>query len=169
MRRQPTPAECCRLYGPALRLDVGRSFANSRVALGVRACLCAVTVNAASTMQMLGPATSDPNVRKNGIGIRTYLFLDAPFRAGPVTTAAPPVSGPIKTARDKYSLMRKIAGPLPRQSYLLSQFYTVKVFKLPPLWARTAAHSGSLATGSQNRHSHLTWRLLGLPKRAKHC
>src|SRR5262249_53404830 len=43
-----------------VRLDVGRSFANSRVALGVRACLCAVTVNAASTMQMLGPATSDP-------------------------------------------------------------------------------------------------------------
>jgi hypothetical protein len=55
-------------------VDVARSFANSGVALGVRACLCAVTVNAASTMQMLSPATSDPNVRENGIGIRTFSF-----------------------------------------------------------------------------------------------
>ena len=60
-------------------VDVGRSFTNSRVALGFRACLCAVTVNAASTMQMLGPATSDPNVRENGIGIRTFSFLDVTY------------------------------------------------------------------------------------------
>ena len=29
--------------------------------------------------QMLGPATSDPNVRENGIGIRTFSFLHAPI------------------------------------------------------------------------------------------
>ena len=86
------------------RVDVGRSFANGRVALGVRACLCAVTVNAALTMQMLGPATPDPNVRENGIGIRTFSFLDVTYTGSGITTAAAsPVnsSGPIKTARDK--------------------------------------------------------------------
>ena len=50
-------------------VDVGRSFANGRVALGVRACPCAVTVNAALTMQRLDPATYDPNVRENDIGV----------------------------------------------------------------------------------------------------
>jgi len=28
---------------------------------------------------MLGPATSDPNVRENGIGIRTFSFLDVTY------------------------------------------------------------------------------------------
>jgi hypothetical protein len=28
---------------------------------------------------MLGPATSDPNVRENGIGIRPFSFLDVTY------------------------------------------------------------------------------------------
>ena|SRR6516164_6759341 len=43
--------------------------------------------------------------------------------------------------------MRKIGGRFPGKAIFLSRFYIVKVFKLPPLWARMNANSGLLATG----------------------
>ena len=36
-------------------------------------------MNAASTIQMLGPAAPDTNIRNNGIGIRAFSYLDAPI------------------------------------------------------------------------------------------
>ena len=39
-----------------------------------------LTVTAASTIQMLGPAAPDPDIRNNGIGIRAFSFGDAPIR-----------------------------------------------------------------------------------------
>jgi hypothetical protein len=55
-------------------------------------------------MQMLGPATSDLNVRENGIGIRTFSFLDVTY-TGPALRQQQHrrqiSSGPLKTALDK--------------------------------------------------------------------
>ena len=63
-------------------------------------CLCAVTVNAALTMQMLGPATSDPNVRENGIGIRTFSFLDVTY-TGPVYDSSSIAGKFLRAAQDR--------------------------------------------------------------------
>ena len=48
-------------------------------AFGTAAAGNALTVNAASTIQTLGPAAPDPGLRNNGYGIRAMSFLDAPI------------------------------------------------------------------------------------------
>ncbi len=48
-------------------------------AFGTAAAGNALTVNTASTIQMLGPAAPDPGLRNNGYGIRAFSFLDAPI------------------------------------------------------------------------------------------
>ena len=48
-------------------------------AFGTAAAGNALTVNSASTIQMLGPAAPDPGLRNNGYGIRAMSFLDAPI------------------------------------------------------------------------------------------
>ena len=45
-----------------------------------RGRLNALTATVASTIQMLGPAAPDSNLRNNGIGIRAFSFGDAPIR-----------------------------------------------------------------------------------------
>ena len=48
-------------------------------AFGTAAAGNALTVNVASTIQMLGPAAPDPSLRNNGFGIRAMSFVDAPI------------------------------------------------------------------------------------------
>ena len=51
-------------------------------------------------MQMLGPATSDPNVRENGIGIRTFSFLDVTY-TGPVYDSSSIAGKFLRAAQDR--------------------------------------------------------------------
>src|SRR5262249_17847684 len=48
-------------------------------AFGTAAANQALTATVASTIQMLGPAAPDPNLRNNGFGIRAFSFVDAPI------------------------------------------------------------------------------------------
>ena len=46
---------------------------------GTAAAGHALTATVASTIQMLGPATADPNLRNDRLGIRAFSFADAPI------------------------------------------------------------------------------------------
>ena len=48
-------------------------------ASGTAAAGNALTATVASTIQMLGPAAADPNLRNDGLGIRAFSFQDAPI------------------------------------------------------------------------------------------
>ncbi len=76
-----------------------------------------VTVNAASTIQMLGPAAADPGFRNNGFGIRASSFAGGPIDVnltpdGSITTAVPNGIGIAALAQAGGPITVTASGPI---------------------------------------------------------